>query len=187
MNSDNICFIDFETSGIDVFRDAPLQFGAVLINSDFKIINTYNTYINNEKKIRINKSAFKIHDIVSDSLVNAPTQKEVLEDFFDKFGTNFRFGGWNINFDVSFFRRMCNQNGMMVTYKKINHRHIDVQSLNFLANELGLFPQKLNSLSDIANFFEFKRSTKHIAYEYALLTSKVFETLFNFYKMKIKK
>lgn len=36
-----ICFIDFETTGIDVFRDEPIDFGAVLVDFNLTIKNEF--------------------------------------------------------------------------------------------------------------------------------------------------
>jgi len=36
-----ICFIDFETTGVDVFRDEPIEIGAVLVDDNLKIIKQF--------------------------------------------------------------------------------------------------------------------------------------------------
>ena len=138
MTSNNICFIDFETTGVNVFRDEPMEIGAVLIDDDFEILKKFKSRIRIEKKVHLRKSAYMIHNITAQDLLNETTQKEVLRDFFNEFGTDYRFAGWNISFDVTFFRRLCNRNGFMTLYNQINHRHIDIQTLNFLRFKLTL-------------------------------------------------
>ena len=182
MISNNICFIDFETTGIDVFRDEPIEFGAVLVNENLEVLNKFCSKIKINKSVYLKKSAFNIHNIELSDLSNAPNQKEVLMGFYDSFGTDYRLAGWNISFDVTIFRRMCNKNAKMIDYNKINHRHIDVQSLNFLANQLSLFPKQLNSLSDVSNFYSLTRSKNHSALEDALLTLEVYKKLFFLFK-----
>ena len=186
MSLNNICFIDFETTGIDVFRDAPLEFGAVLVNDNFDEIKKFHSKIKVEKKVHLKKSALSIHNITIDSLSNSPTQKELLNDFFESFGTDYRFAGWNINFDVTFFRKMCNLNGKMVLYNKINHRHLDVQSINYLANQLKLYPSEINSLSQLADHFNINRDVTHSAIEDAIITMQVYKKLINLFKMEFK-
>jgi DNA polymerase III subunit epsilon len=186
MSTNRICFIDFETSGINVFRDEPMEIGAILVNDDFTIVSEFHSYIKPSKKYYIRKTAFDIHNISFTNLLNEPEQKEVLNTFFDSFGTDYRFGGWNISFDVSFFRKMCSKNGMMVKYNKINHHHLDVQSINILANQLKLFPAELSSLSQIADHFNIKRKIKHSAIEDAIITMKVYKELLNLFEVKLK-
>ena len=141
-----ICFIDFETTGIDVFRDEPIEFGAILVNNKMKIINEFSSKVSINKSVYLTKRAFNIHNISNEKLKDAPNPKDVINKFFNEFGTDYRFSGWNISFDVSFFRKLCHKNGMMVKYNKINHRHIDTQSLGFLAIELGLLEQDRKSV-----------------------------------------
>lgn len=185
MRTGQICFIDFETTGIDVFRDMPLEFGAVLMNEDYTIAKEINTRIRMEKKVYLTKTALGIHNITLESTTDSPTQKEILLNFFSNFGTEYRFAGWNINFDVSFFRKMCNKNGFMVNYNKINHRHLDVQTINYCANQLKLFPNENLSLSQVAEFFNIKRSHRHSALEDARITMEVYIRLLELFKSKL--
>lgn len=181
-----ICFIDFETTGIDVFRDEPIEFGAVLINDNLKIINEFSSKISLGKSVYLTKNAFKIHNISVEELRDAPNQREVTNKFFSEFGTDFRLGGWNISFDVSFLRKMCHKNGMMVKYNKINHRHIDAQSLGYLAVEIGLIEKENNSLSSWVDYFGFERTENHSAIEDAILTFKVYKALISLFRVKVK-
>jgi DNA polymerase-3 subunit epsilon len=181
-----ICFIDFETTGIDVFRDEPIEFGAVLVDYNLKIENEFSSKISIKKSVYLTKRAFNIHNISIEDLDKSPSQKEVVNKFFNKFGTDFRLGGWNLSFDVSFLRKICHKNGMMVRYNKINHRHIDTQSLGFLAAELGLVEQSNNSLNDWVNYFGFKRRNNHSALEDAKLTFEVYKELLCLFRKRLK-
>lgn len=181
-----ICFIDFETTGIDVFRDEPIEFGAVLVDYNLKIKNEFSSKISINKRVYLTKRALNIHNISLEDLDKSPSQKEVINKFFNEFGTDFRLGGWNTSFDVSFLRKICHKNGMMVKYNKINHRHIDIQSLGFLAIELGLVEYGKNSLNDWVNYFGLIRSNNHSAVEDAKLTFHVYEKLLNLFKTRLK-
>lgn len=181
-----ICFIDFETTGIDVFRDEPIEFGAVLIDYNLNIKNEFSSKMSMNKSVYLTKRAFNIHNISIEDLAESPNQKEVVKKFFNEFGTDFRLGGWNTSFDVSFLRKVCHKNGMMVSYNKINHRHIDTQSLGFLAVELGLVEHSKNSLNDWVNHFGFKRGSNHSALEDAKLTFEIYKGLLNLFREQLK-
>lgn len=180
-----ICFIDFETTGVDIFRDEPIEFGALLVNDQLEIINEYASKITLEKSVYLTKRAYNIHNISIEDLKDAPSQKEVIDDFFSVIGTDYRLGGWNISFDVSFLRKICHKNGRMFNYNKINHRHIDVQSLCFLAKNLNLVPVNNNSLSDWIVYFNLKRSVYHSAIEDAKFTFKVYQKILILFQDKL--
>lgn len=173
----NYCFLDFETTGIDVFKDSPIEIGSILVNDKGKIIKEFHSFIRPRNKRVFSSSAIKVHGIDINILENARSQYDVLLDFFNTMGTDYRFSGWNINFDVSFFRGMCHYNNMMREYNKIHHRHIDVQSIVFYLKEKNLLPKELKSLDDIIKYFNLKRKNKHNALEDADLTFQVFEKL----------
>nr|WP_320118660.1 3'-5' exonuclease [uncultured Marinifilum sp.] len=173
----NICFIDFETTGIDVFKDNPIEFGAVLVNEENEIIKEFHSFLSLRTKRKFSAQSKAIHGLDESNLVDACKQKEMLVRFFDEFGTDYRFAGWNINFDVSFFRRMCHLNNFMREYNKIYHRHIDVQSISYFLSQKGILPDREKSLSDLVDLFDLERREKHSAIEDARLTFEVYKRL----------
>lgn len=181
-----ICFIDFETTGIDVFRDEPIEFGAILVDCNLEIENEFSSKISINKSVYLTKRAFNIHNISKEDIDNSPNQEEVINKFFNQFGTDFRLGGWNTSFDVSFLRKICHKNGMMVSYNKINHRHVDTQSLGFLAVELVLVEHSKNSLNDWVNYFGFNRRNNHSALEDAKLTFEIYKELLHLFRKRLK-
>lgn len=181
-----MCFIDFETTGIDVFRDEPLEFGAVLVNDNLDVIKEFHSKISPSNKVYLTKRAFNIHSLTIEELKDFPTQKEVAIDFFKDFGTDYRFAGWNISFDVSFMRKICHKNGLMRQFNLINHRHIDTQTIGFLATELEIVSFHSKSLNDWVDFFGLVRGTKHSALEDARLTLEVHRQIFKRFKSYIQ-
>jgi len=171
----NICFIDFETTGINVFHDKPIQLGAILVDKNLKIIKKFSSDIRIPNNFKISESAKKIHGKTNKDLENAPSTKDLLSNFFSTIGTNYRFAGWNINFDVAFMRKLCNDNNFMEEYNLINHRHIDVQSIAFYLKNKNLINQDLNSLSDYANLLDIKRNNNHYALEDANICLEVYK------------
>ncbi len=173
----NLCFIDFETTGSNVFEDHPLEFGAVLVNKNFEIVNEFFSSIKPPDRSQNTATAFAIHNIKLRDLEDAPTSKVVLDDFFERFGVDYGFAGWNISFDVPFFRKLCYLNEMMDLYNKIDYRHIDVQTICKIARELTLIPGNIKSLDDCVRYFGLNRSKVHNALEDAKLTFSVFQAL----------
>jgi|AntRauTorcE11897_2_1112592.scaffolds.fasta_scaffold21363_2 DNA polymerase III epsilon subunit-like protein len=185
---EHICFVDFETTGSNLFEDEPIQIGAFLASgSDDKSLSEFKSFIKPTKNIKNTQKAFRIHGISTKDLVNEPEPKQVLSNFFEKFGTNFCFGGWNISFDIPFFRKLCYENGYQKYYDDINYRHIDVQSVCRTLKYIDLVEPDLNSLSDFANYFGLERSKAHDALEDAKITHVVFLKALNLLKESNKK
>jgi DNA polymerase III subunit epsilon len=174
---ENVCIIDFETSGIDVFKDNPIEMGCILINNEGEKIGDFHSYIKPNSKRNFSAESKKVHGLNEIDLINAPSQDEVLNSFFEIIGTDYRFAGWNIGFDVSFFRRMCHVNNRMKLYNSINHRHIDIQSILYYLVLQDILPKNLKSLDDLIVFFGLKRNSNHSAIEDAELTTKVYKRL----------
>jgi len=129
-NNEYYCFIDLETTGSDYVNDYPIQIGAILVKTkNFEIIKEYSSLINVPEGIIISEKAKEIHGLKKEDIKNAPKPKNVLKDFFNEFGTDYAFAGWNVCFDVSFFRKICIENGFKNQYKEINFHHLDVQSI----------------------------------------------------------
>jgi len=176
----NICFIDFETTGADLYSDHPIQLGAVLISGPQPIIlKEFSSFIKPPENAKISRTAFKVHKIHIGDLSDAPAPDEVLKTFFEQMGFDYSFGGWNINFDVSFFRRMCYEHGYQEHFQKISHRHIDVQSIARALVDAGIFSDHIDSLSSLCEALRIKRSEKHSALEDARIVAKVYIHLVN--------
>ena len=165
MKKSNICFLDFETSGIDVYTDSPIEIGAVLLETNGEIISEFHSFIKPRTDAKFSKEAIKVHGINKEDLTTAPLQNEVLESFFESFGNDFRFGGWNVSFTYRFLKSMCHHSNKIDLFNKISHRHIDVQSISYVLNEINLFNSEVNSLSDLCKYFSLHRREKHSALE----------------------
>ena len=173
----NICFIDFETTGIDVFLDEPIQIGAVLVNQKLEILKEFNSLIQINNEINITENAFVIHGLDKNLLAQAPSKHAVLKSFFKEIGTDFHFAGWNISFDIPFMRKICHIEGYMDQYNKIDYRHIDLQSIIYFLRMMHKIPENIISLSDTLNHFGIQRSFKHNALEDAKLTIAIYKEI----------
>lgn len=176
----NICFIDVETTGSNIYKDVVLNIGAVLVSiPNFEIIQKYESYIRPPEDSQSTDLAYSIHGIDIEELKTAPTEEQFLSEFFSKFGTNYSFGGWNVCFDLSFFRKSCFNSSYYDNYMKIDYRHLDVQSVArflFEADKLHGFD---GSMSSICQQFLLSRSEKHTGLQDALLTIEVYKKLFD--------
>jgi len=173
-----ICFLDFETTGIDVFKDHPIEIGAVLVNDNLEIVKEYHSFINPNRKRKFKISAIKTHGIESiDQLKKYPISMDVLLSFFEEFGTNYCFSSWNISFDVTFFRKLCHQNNMMTKYNEINYRHLDLQSIMSFYYKINKIGIDKNSLDNTCLNFNIKRSEKHNALEDAKLLFEIYKKI----------
>jgi len=177
-----ICFIDFETTGSNPYIHFPIEIGAVLVRNNLSIINKFSSYIRPPYEARNTNVAFNIHQIRLDNLKNAPVAKDVVEEFFDKFGTNYNFASWNISFDVSFFRKLCNDTDKIESFNKIGYRHIDIQTVCSLARELRLIDSKVKSLDDCVRIFNLNRSKAHDALEDSMICIEVYRNLLTIFK-----
>lgn len=169
-----ICFIDFETTGSNLFIDEPIQIGAFLYDWSKKEKVQFESDIRPTKNVTNSRTAYEIHNIDLFKLREEPTAKEVLANYFDVMGTKYCFAGWNISFDVPFFRKMCFENDFQDNYDLINYRHIDVQTICKTLKYIGIVDQNLNSLTDFSKYFGISRSKKHRALEDAKITYQVF-------------
>lgn len=164
-NNEYYCFIDLETTGSDYVNDYPIQIGAILVKTkNFEIIKEYSSLINIPEGIIISEKAKEIHGLKKEDIKNAPKPKNVLKDFFNEFGTDYAFAGWNVCFDVSFFRKICIENGFKNQYKEINFHHLDVQSIAKYLKIKGNLEGKI-SLSNLCKIYNLKRLKNHDALE----------------------
>ena len=178
-NNEYYCFIDLETTGSDYVNDYPIQIGAILVKTkNFEIIKEYSSLINIPEGIIISEKAKEIHGLKKEDIKNAPKPKNVLKDFFNEFGTDYAFAGWNVCFDVSFFRKICIENGFKNQYKEINFHHLDVQSIAKYLKIKGNIEGEI-SLINLCKIYNLKRSENHDALEDAKLSFEVLRRLCN--------
>lgn len=180
MGKKNICFIDFETTGIDLINDYPIQLGASLmdIETGTELAN-FSSYIQPGKTWDETDRAFKVHGITYETAMSGLSQWDCLNRFFDTMGTDYSFGAWNACFDVQFFRRMCYENGFENQMHKIYYRHFDLQSYVRGLNETHQL-DGIESLDDLRRFFDIKRRSDHDAYEDAYITRRCCVELFDY-------
>ncbi len=98
--------IDIETTDSDHKKGDVIQIGAVVLNEDLSIGETFSTYIRPIKGYR-NPDAMNVNKISEEILANAPTYNEALEKF-ENFALSISnkplLAAWGTYFDVTFMR-----------------------------------------------------------------------------------
>lgn len=175
-----ICFIDFETTGVDAFRDYPLEIGAVLVDKDLNVKKEFHSFINLREDLEISDKAFEIHKLGKSFLLDKPGSDKVISNFFETLGTEYRLAGWNISFDVVFLRKMAHDNGMTEIFNKLNYRHLDVQSISYYYRKLKGLKEGRGSLDDMCELLQINRGKVHNALEDAKITFEIYKKIMNF-------
>ena len=176
-----LCFIDLETTGINVLSDEPIQLGAVLVNfadqDEGEVIAEFTTYVKPTLASSLSNLGYQTHGISSDEFESFPHPSSVLENYFRELGTNYQFAAWNMSFDVSFFKALCERNSFLKDFNGIDYRHIDVQTLCFMARLMGKLPFSVRTFTDLLHHYGYSRSPRHSAIEDARLLYVVYKNL----------
>ena len=108
LNSDyTYLFLDFETTGLDVTSDYPIQIALILVDHNFQVLNSYSSYIsvpNSVLSLKSNVSymtGINMETITSQGQEIASIQAEITEFF----GDNTIIIGQNIAFDLWFLKK----------------------------------------------------------------------------------
>ncbi|MCX6825480.1 MAG: 3'-5' exonuclease [candidate division SR1 bacterium] len=98
--------LDFETTGLDVSKDEPIQIGIIELDENGKIIAEYQSLIKPDKKTNELKQIVGfITGLSISELETAPTREEILGNIENFFGENTIIIGHNIKFDLDFLNK----------------------------------------------------------------------------------
>ena len=99
-------WLDFETTGLDLLKDGPIQLWIVEIDVDWNIIDQYQTLLRPQKELKELKNIVSfITNIDLKDLDTAPTPSEVEKEISRFFWKNTIVIWHNIAFDLSFLDR----------------------------------------------------------------------------------
>ena len=99
-------WLDFETTGLDLLKDEPIQLWIVEIDIDGNVIDQYQTLLRPEKELKELKNIVSfITNINLKDLETAPTPSEVEKEISRFFWKNTIVIWHNIAFDLSFLNR----------------------------------------------------------------------------------
>lgn len=176
----NICFIDFETTGLLPEVHSPLQLGAVLAEEETLLqLDVFSQYIMPPIGCVVDDKAMEVNGLdINNMPEDTVSQWVCLNSFFLKFGYDYCFAAWNMSFDVSFFRRMCIQSARMQDFNKLDYHHIDVQSIVKFLRLSGRLPSNVTSFNAALKHFGLERSYKtHDGFEDACLLRDLYISL----------
>ena len=98
--------LDFETTGLDLLKDEPIQLWIVEIDIDWNVIDQYQRLLRPEKELKELKNIVSfITNINPKDLLSAPTPSEVEKEISRFFWKNTIVVWHNIAFDLSFLNR----------------------------------------------------------------------------------
>ncbi len=98
--------LDFETTGLDVSKDEPIQIGIIELDAMGNIIGEYQSLIKPDKKTdELKHIVGFITGLSISELENAPTREDVLPQIEKFFWENTIIIGHNIGFDIDFLNK----------------------------------------------------------------------------------
>ena len=148
---DSFIAFDFETTGLQVETDRPIEVAAILFK-DGKPSDRYSTLIN--PMIPISDMIADITGITNEMVSSAPKESEVVDELFDFIG-NSPIVAHNTPFDVSFLQAMAER------HKKdfVERQYYDTLTLS----RAFLFFQPAHNLSAVSEFFNLSSEGAHRA------------------------
>ena len=164
-----IIVLDIETTGLNSKKDKIIEIGAVLLE-DRKIINTYQTLINPE--IKIKKEITELTGISNDDIKNAPKIEDEIHNFME-FIKTYPLVAHNATFDINFIEREVKIQGYT-----LDNNIIDTLQLSRRFN----YSLSNHRLDTVANHFGIEMENYHRALDDAITTSKVLYSIVDLMK-----
>lgn len=179
---DRYVFVDTETGGTNPEKHSLLSIGVCIWDLNIGIMDKIEFFIKNEEYV-VTKHAQEMNgfDVASHELIAMP-QKEVINTLLDFCGRYFPEGvaiplvGHNIQFDVSFLKKMFEDNGRSFN-QYFSHRYIDTYSVFKTFVLAGIIEQNLNSSADAFSYFNIKVNGRHSALGDCIATVELYEQL----------
>jgi DNA polymerase-3 subunit alpha (Gram-positive type) len=160
-SDDEFVVFDIETTGFSFQNDRITEIGAVLVKNG-EVIDTYQTFVNPERPLP--EEIVKLTRITDDMVKGAPSQLEAVKGFVS-FAGNRILIAHNAGFDISFIRKVCDDNGI-----PFNNTYLDTVALSRYVNP-DLNKHKLDAL---AKYFGLGDFGHHRANEDAEMLSLIF-------------
>ena len=159
--TDEFVVFDIETTGLSFRNDGITEIGAVRVKNG-EVLEVFNTFVNPEKPIP--EEIVRLTGITDDMVKDAPTQREAVTEFLRFVGDRVLIAH-NAGFDISFIRRVCDDNGM-----PFDNTYLDTVALSRYVNP-DLNKHKLDTL---ANYFGLGEFNHHRASDDAEMLALIF-------------
>lgn len=100
-------FLDFETTGLDLSTDYPIQIAMILVDHNFKTLNSYNSYISLPESVLSLKSNVSYMTGINMNMLKSQGKNinDIIPEIEDFFWDNTIIIGQNITFDLGFLKK----------------------------------------------------------------------------------
>jgi DNA polymerase-3 subunit alpha (Gram-positive type) len=174
----NLLVLDLETTGADPALHSTIDIGAVLLErSTLNELRSWSALIKRQETNETEAYAMALHGHSMEELQNARDPKEAVGEFLNVFGTDYILTGWNIGFDVQFFRALLRRTGYIGAFNEIDYHRLDVWSNAQFLRSIGWLKSDISSLTCLCKDLELPRSQCHTGLEDARLTATVLRRL----------
>lgn len=120
-----LCFIDFETTGLNIMRDRIIQIGILKYSPNQDAPKEWNSLVN--PGVPISEESVRVTGITVDDVRNKPTFAQIAEDLYDFIGMS-DIAGYNSNrFDIPILMEEFNRVG--IDFNLADRKLIDVQQI----------------------------------------------------------
>lgn len=209
--NDMFCVFDTETTGLSYTTDKITEIAACKVK-DGKIIDTFNTFVNPERKIPENVQ--QLTRITDDIVKDAPTIKEALPKFLE-FSKDCVFVAHNSKFDMSFINAAAKSMDIQIKNKVIdsltvarelfetyeNHKlgtlaqnlGIDLEGAHRADNDAEATAKVFIKMIEVAKqkdidiygymYDELEKDAKQLPYNHIIILTKNYKGLKNLYKL----
>jgi len=165
------CVLDIETDGVGTFRppkQRPIQLSYEILDNDFNIVKTYNSYINGVDRIEYGD---KTVEFIND---NGKNKEEVFERLLSDISMDTIMVGHNVEFDLGCLENMM---GYIFSNEKIDTMKISTDICKMPPFKYGKY--KFPKLEELANFLkiEINKSRLHDSEYDVYVTRECFKDL----------
>lgn len=113
-----ILWVDTETGGLDVVKDAIVQVAALVTDTSGKIARELSLEIKPWPSLFVSSGALAVQKRTYEILTEFPHEEPDVLDIFDKFTetSSVQFAGYNCSFDLGFMHHLYTRHGRMPPY-----------------------------------------------------------------------
>jgi DNA polymerase III epsilon subunit-like protein len=177
----DLLVLDLETTGRDPELHSTIEIGAVLLDKNtLEEIRAWSALIKQQEGNSFEPRSMAQHGRSFHQIDNRGLDpKEAVQQFFDVFGADYILTGWNIGFDVEFFRELLRRTGFSDRFHLIDYHRLDIWSIAQFLRSMGWFHNDVSSFSCLCEELALSRSHAHRGLEDAQLTAMALRRLVN--------
>jgi DNA polymerase III subunit epsilon len=146
-----VVVLDFETTGLSCDRHRVIEIGAVILNKEGEVINTFQTLCNPPLVKKLPNTIIKLTGITDNMLIGQPSTASAMESLY-KFVGNRPIIAHNASFDSRF---------LIAEMKRINRTIFNQFLCTLLISRRLLITAQSYKLSRLKEFINFKADINH--------------------------